>query len=359
MMCTSLSADWSSVSDSVVDSDPRQGDPALAAVDAGRRWDIMRNHTATHLLHAALHRVLGEHARQAGSLVAPDRLRFDFTHPKAMSPDEITRVETLVNDAVLENYPLEIVERPREQAIAEGAMALFGETYGERVRTITIGHAGQRMSYELCGGTHVPETGVIGVFLITSEGSVAAGIRRIEAVTGRGALQRIRTRLHSLKSAAERLATSPNPSPTASRRCSPRRTGLLKELGASKAQSAQAALEALTPTIIGGIPVLTALLPEADADTLRSMVDQFRERHPSSVAVLASVYDGKPVIIAALTQDLVARGWKAGDLVKEVAQVVGGSGGGKPMLAQAGGKDASTLPAALARVGPWVQAKLG
>ncbi len=253
----------------VVDGSPRQGDPALAAVDAGRRWDIMRNHTATHLLHAALHRVLGEHARQAGSLVAPDRLRFDFNHPQAMTPDEIARVETLVNEAVLENYPLEIVERPREQAIAEGAMALFGETYGERVRTITIGRAGQRMSYELCGGTHVPETGVIGVFLITSEGSVAAGIRRIEAVTGRGALQRIRTRLHSLESAAERLATTPESVPDRVEALLGEKDRLLKELGASKAQAAQAALEALTPTMIGGVPVLTALLPEADADTLR------------------------------------------------------------------------------------------
>ena len=343
----------------VVEGSPRQGDPALAAVDAGRRWDIMRNHTATHLLHAALQRVLGEHARQAGSLVAPDRLRFDFTHSQAMTADEITRVETLVNDAVLENYRLEIVERPREQAIAEGAMALFGETYGERVRTITIGRSGQRMSYELCGGTHVPETGVIGVFLITAEGSVAAGIRRIEAVTGRGALQRIRTRLGSLESVAARLATSPESVPDRIETLLGEKDRLLKELGASKAQAANAALEALTPTIIGGVPVLTALLPEADADTLRSLVDRFRERHPSGVVVLASVYDGKPVIIAALTQDLVARGWKAGDLVKEVAQVVGGSGGGKPMLAQAGGKDASALPEALARVGPWVQARLG
>jgi alanyl-tRNA synthetase len=311
------------------------------------------------LLHAALHQVLGEHARQAGSLVAPDRLRFDFTHPQAMTQDEIARVETLVNEAVLENYRLEIVERPREQAIAEGAMALFGETYGERVRTITIGRPGQRVSYELCGGTHVPDTGVIGVFLITGEGSVAAGIRRIEAVTGRGALQRIRTRLHSLESAAGRLGTSPESVPDRIEVLIGERDRLMKELGASKANAAGAALDELRPVMIGDLPVLTALLPEADADTLRSLVDRFREQHPSGVAVLASVSDGKPVIIAALTQDLVARGWKAGDLVKEVAQVVGGSGGGKPMLAQAGGKDASALPAALARVEPWVRAKLG
>ena len=171
----------------VLRGQPRRGDVALASVDEGRRWDIMRNHTATHLLHASLRLVLGDHARQAGSLVAPDRLRFDFNHTQAMSKGELERVQALVNQAVLTNYELDIRERPRDEAIGEGAMALFGETYGETVRTITIGDV-RRFSYELCGGTHVPETGVIGPFLILSEGSVAAGVRRIEAVTGRAAL---------------------------------------------------------------------------------------------------------------------------------------------------------------------------
>jgi alanyl-tRNA synthetase len=343
----------------VTEGNPREGDQARAAVNAVRRWDIMRNHTATHLLHAALQRVLGEHARQAGSLVAPDRLRFDFTHPQAMTADELTRVETLVNEAVLENYPLDIVERPREQAIADGAMALFGETYGERVRTITIGRSGQRVSYELCGGTHVPETGVIGAFLITSEGSVAAGIRRIEAVTGRGALQRIRSRLQSLDSAAERLGTSPESVPDRIEGLLEEKDRLAREAAATKTQSARAAFEGLAPIMIGEVAVLAAIVPDVNAETLRSLADQFRAAHASGVAVLASVSDARPVIIAALTPDLVARGWKAGDLVKEVAQVVGGSGGGKPMLAQAGGKDASALPDALARVVPWVRARLG
>jgi alanyl-tRNA synthetase len=338
---------------------PHEGDQARASVNASRRWDIMRNHTATHLLHAALRRVLGEHARQAGSLVAPDRLRFDFTHPHAMTANEIVQIEALVNEAVLENYPLEIVERPRDQAIAEGALALFGETYGERVRTITIGHSGERVSYELCGGTHVPETGVIGTFLITSEGSVAAGIRRIEAVTGRGALQLIRSRLQSLQSAADRLGSTPESVPERIESLLQENNRFAKEAAAARTQSAQVVFEDLRPVMIGEIAVLAAILPEADADTLRSLADQFRTKHTPGVAVLASVSEERPVIIAALTQDLVARGWKAGDLVKEVAQVVGGSGGGKPMLAQAGGKDPSALPAALARVVPWVQARIG
>ncbi len=181
-----MSARWCAAS-------PQVGDPAIAQVDAQRRQDIMRNHTATHLLHAELHAVLGEHARQAGSLVAPDRLRFDFTHPQAVTPEQLERIEAGVNRAILGDYRLNIAFKPLQQAISEGAMALFGEKYGEIVRTITIGGAEQPFSYELCGGTHVDETGDIGLFLITSEGSAAAGIRRIEAVTGRGAYELVQT----------------------------------------------------------------------------------------------------------------------------------------------------------------------
>ena len=182
----------------VTHGQPKVGDKAVAKVNTQRRQDIMRNHTATHLLHAVLHQVLGEHARQAGSLVAPDKLRFDFTHPDAIPAEKLEEVEARVNEVILNDLPLHKVEKSLEQAKAEGAMALFGEKYGETVRTITIGE-GKPFSYELCGGTHVDETGDIGVFLITSEGSAAAGIRRIEAVTGREAYRVIQKRSKALK----------------------------------------------------------------------------------------------------------------------------------------------------------------
>jgi alanyl-tRNA synthetase len=184
------------------------GDAARAIVDVSRRWDIMRNHTATHLLHAALRTVLGEHARQAGSLVAPDRLRFDFSHGQPLTPEELERVQRLVTEAILENAPLTIVEKPRRQAEAEGAMALFGETYGDTVRTISIGSPA-RFSYELCGGTHVPATGVIGPFVIVREESVGAGIRRIEAQTGREAQAYLERTSGTLQRVAALLETTP------------------------------------------------------------------------------------------------------------------------------------------------------
>lgn len=200
----------------VLSGKPNIGDDAIASVDAQRRVNIMRNHTATHLLHFELRSVLGEHARQAGSLVAPDRLRFDFTHPQALTTEQITSIEAGVNYNILGNYPLEINIKPLQTAINEGATALFGEKYDETVRTITIDrHSEQNkqlksFSYELCGGTHVGETGDVGLFLITSESSVGAGLRRIEAVTGRGAYQLVQRRLRSLGEAAALLDTSPD-----------------------------------------------------------------------------------------------------------------------------------------------------
>jgi alanyl-tRNA synthetase len=186
---------------------PQIGDAIVAEVDIERRWDIMRNHTATHLLHAKLHKVLGDHARQAGSLVAPDRLRFDFTHPEALTQEQLETIERMVNDEILENYRLKMVTKSLKDAMAEGATALFGEKYGEVVRTISIGYE-TPFSYELCGGTHVPETGDLGTFLIASEGSAAAGIRRIEAVTGRKAYDLIQKRFRDIKTTAAILNTS-------------------------------------------------------------------------------------------------------------------------------------------------------
>lgn len=336
---------------------PKVGDPATASVERERRLDIMRNHTATHLLHAALRDVLGSHARQAGSLVAPNRLRFDFTHPEAVAADEIDRIEKKVNDDILSNHPLLIRHQGREEAIQAGAMALFGETYGDTVRTICIGEP-SCFSYELCGGTHVENTSVIGPFVITSEGSVASGIRRIEAVTGRGALELIRARLATLDSITGELGVGVD-------QAHERVTKVLEDQHQLEGRQAKLRqtiafeqLDRLTPEQVDGIPVLADLLDDLDAESLRQLIDRFRSSNPSGVAVLASTQNGQPIMVAAVTEDLVARGLHAGELVKSVAEVVGGSGGGKPTLAQAGGKDASKLPEALAQVSAWVQAHL-
>jgi alanyl-tRNA synthetase len=354
----------------VTRGNPQAGDPAIARVDTLRRRDIMRNHTGTHLLHAELRAVLGEHARQAGSLVAPDRLRFDFTHPEPLSPEQLARIEAGVNRNILENYALNITHKPLQAAIAEGAMALFGEKYGETVRTITIGGqtapAGsngdqpQLFSYELCGGTHVEETGDIGLFLITAESSIGAGLRRVEAVTGRGAYELVRRRFRALGETAALLESSPEGAPEKARLLLDELAEARKTIAALRRDTAGnefvRSLEAVPQ--VAGVPVLTATLPGADADTLRQMADRFRQRYPSGVAVLASVADGRPTLIAAVTEDLVKRGLHAGELVKFAAGPLGGGGGGRPTLAQAGGRDASRLDEALASVPKWVESKL-
>jgi alanyl-tRNA synthetase len=336
------------------------GDQAVARVDVQRRRDIMCNHTATHLLHAELRATLGEHVRQAGSLVAPDRLRFDFTHPEALTPDQLAHIEAGVNRAIQEDSPVYSAFTSQKEAIAAGAIALFGEKYGETVRTISIGDP-QAFSYELCGGTHLDRTGEIGIFLILNESSVGSGLRRIEAVTGRKAYELIRMRFRALEKAAALLNTTPEELPQQIR-------ALQQELNQARKHlhSLQMALVAKAfehhlehPTaMIAGIPIITAQIPDADADTLRQMTDRFRQRYSTGVAVLASVQNEKPLLIAAVTKDLTERGLHAGELVKFVAKPLGGGGGGKPTLAQAGGKDASKLEQALASVPEWVQQKL-
>ena len=344
----------------VIKGKPAISDIAIAAVDAARRADIRRNHTATHLLHAELHRVLGEHARQAGSLVAPDRLRFDFTHPEAISAADLEEIEAGVNRAIYEAYPLKIVQKPLSQAIQEGAMALFGEKYGEVVRTITIGKQ-DIYSYELCGGTHVGNTGDIGLFLITSEGSAAAGVRRIEAVTGREAYALVQKRFKQLKQVAANLSSALDEAPE-------KTSNLVDELSTVEKENARLRQQLVAGEFattladtkkIGDVAVLTAILANANAETLRQMTDQFRQKHPTGVVVLGSALDNKPTLIAAVSDDLVKKGWQAGDLIKKVAALVGGSGGGRPNLAQAGGKDASKLSEALDQVIPWVKSKQG
>ena len=344
----------------VVFGTPKVGDRALARVDRDRRRAIMRNHTATHLLHAELRKVLGEQVRQAGSLVAPDRLRFDFTYPKAITPEELAQVEAKVNHEIFAEHDLIIQVKPLEQARQEGAMALFGEKYGAEVRTIRIGEGETPVSYELCGGTHVHNTAEIGLFLITSESSVAAGIRRIEAVTGEPAYAFARGRLNTLQETAQMLTVAPPEVPSKLQALQAQLENLEKENAQLHARLAQDAFANQLENVqqVAGVPVLTAIIPGANAETLRNLADQFRQRYASGVVVLATVVEDKPLIIAAVTPDLITRGIKAGDLVKRAAAVVGGGGGGKPELAQAGGKDASKLAEALDQVPVYIRETL-
>lgn len=338
--------------------EPKVGNLAFAQVDLQRRKDIMRNHTATHLLHAELRSILGEHARQAGSLVAPDRLRFDFTHPQPVTLEQLEKIEAGVNRAILTNYRLNIAYKPLEQAIEEGAMALFGEKYAATVRNITIGES---LSNELCGGTHVDETGDIGIFLITSEGSTAAGIRRIEAVTGWRAYELIQKRFQMIKNISQMLGVSPEDVPNKAAEVLETLNTAKKEISELRHElaSQEFVQRLVSVQTIKGVPVLAASLPGADVDTLREMTDRFRQKYPTGVAVLATVSkDGRPLVIASVTEDLIPRGLHAGELVKHVAQPLGGSGGGKPTLAQAGGKDAGQLDKALFMARQWVEEHL-
>ncbi|MBP9040645.1 MAG: alanine--tRNA ligase [Anaerolineaceae bacterium] len=338
---------------------PKVSDEAIAEVDQSRRMDIMRNHTATHLLHAQLHKILGEHARQAGSLVAPDRLRFDFTHPEAVTQEQLDAIERGVNQDILAAHALSIKVKPLQTAMSEGAMALFGEKYGENVRTITIDPE-QPISYELCGGTHVENTADIGSFLIVSEGSAAAGIRRIEAVTGRAAYDVIHNRNKILRRAARLTNASIEDLTEKINNLQDEVESLRIELGKVRQEWVKKEFEEkLTGmTNISGIPVLSVELKGADLDTLRQMTDLFRSKNPSGVVAVGSVINDKPMIICAVTEDLVKRGINAGEIVRHAASIIGGSGGGRPVLAQAGGKDSSKLPEAMASIPAFLKGKL-
>jgi alanyl-tRNA synthetase len=340
----------------VISGNPKVGDEAIVKVDRTRRMDIMRNHTATHLLHAELHKVLGEHARQAGSLVAPDRLRFDFTHPEALTDEQLDLIESGVNRAILENYPLSIRTKELKQAISEGAMALFGEKYGDEVRTITIGDE-KNYSYELCGGTHVEKTGDIGLFIITSEGSIAAGIRRIEAFTGRAAYDLVRKRMKVLKQASKQL--SANPEDIESKLIDNLETILSQQKQLTALRESQVINEfekkMENVSVIKGINILATVLHNANSENLRKVTDLFRQKISSGIVVVGSVIDEKPLIIASVTDDLVIRGIHAGDLVRSLAVEIDGSGGGKPNLAQAGGKNPNGLENAIKKVKEYVE----
>ena len=328
-------------------------DDVLAQVDATRRRDIMRNHTATHLLHAALRRVVGPHARQSGSLVAPERLRFDFTHVEALKPEEVAEVQRLVNEKIRENLPVRTQRKSYEEATAGGATALFDEKYAAEVRVVEVAEEddGGRYSAELCGGTHVHATGDIGQFIIVGEESIGAGLRRIEALTGRGADEYVRDRLTTLQQLRGRLAVTGDDAELVSRVDSlfeevdslkKRVQALEREVGRNRAESLLAEAEH-----VDGLSLLTARVPASSPEALREMGDWLRERLGSGVIVLGTVVDGRPNLLVMVTPDLTSRGLHAGELVKQAAQVTGGGGGGRPEMAQAGGRDASRLDEAL------------
>jgi alanyl-tRNA synthetase len=347
----------------VVFGHPKPGDPAVAAVDADRRHDIRRNHTATHLLHAALHQVLGEKARQAGSLVAPNHFRFDFNHPEAMTSEQVERVEMLVNAAVAADMIVHKEIKSREAAIAGGAMALFGEKYGETVRTITIAKpgVGEVYSYELCGGTHLDRTSDVGAFLIVSESSAAAGVRRIEAVTGRGAYELVARRFKMLKQTANVLKSALEEVPQKAELVQDELSVARKQVATLKTELAMAVFndQLSAAETLQDVHWLAMELAGADKDTLGRLADTFREKYPEKgVCVVATVSGEQVIVMAAVTHDLIKKGIKAGDLVGHLSRQLGAGGGGAPHLAFGGGRDAAKIPEALASVRGWLETKL-
>ncbi len=339
---------------------PRVGDATWAVVDYERRMDIARNHTATHLLHSELRYVLGEHVQQAGSMVAPDRLRFDFTHPAMLTEDELNLVTQSVNDAILVNYPVEVSQEAYQQAIGEGVIALFGEKYGDEVRVLRVGWPGEPFSQELCGGTHVHETGEIGLFHILSEAGVGSGVRRIEAVTGRVAMELLERQVGVLKRAAAYLGGSPE-------EVDRKALGLLDELQSARKeiarlqeQVARREFETLLDRVqsVGGASLLSARVSAPSMEVLREMTDWFRDRLGSGVVALGAVLGDRPALVVAVTPDLVERGVDATKLVRGMAHLVGGGGGGKPTLAQAGGRDPARLDDALGQAPRMVEEML-
>jgi alanyl-tRNA synthetase len=340
----------------VKEGELRVGVRVEAHVDVPRRRAIMANHSATHLLHAALRKVLGTHVTQKGSLVAPDRLRFDFSHFAPVTAEELREIEQLVNEQIRANTAAEIKLMPYDAAVASGAMALFGEKYEDEVRVLSFGG----FSTELCGGTHVSRTGEIGLFKIISEGGVAAGIRRIEAVTGQGAYEWVSQTDRLLRDVASMVKAGRDDVEDKVRQLVERSRKLEKEVAALKSRLASGQGNDLSSAAVdvGGVKVVATRVDGADAPALRDAVDQLKNKLRSAIIVLASVQEAnKVVLVAGVTADQTAL-VKAGDLVNFVAQQVGGRGGGRADLAQAGGNDPTKLDAALAGVASWVESKV-
>ena len=331
-------------------------DVVCASVDVDRRKAIMRAHSATHLLQKALRSVLGDHVHQAGSLVEPDRLRFDFTHYSALTPEEMTRVNSIVQNAVLEGYPIVTREMPIEQAKKMGATALFSEKYGDSVRVVNMGD----YSIELCGGTHLDNTAKVGPFELESEGSVASGVRRIEAITGKECMKKMERNQAVLFEAAAKLKTKPADVTARIQAQLEEMKELRRSIETFKARETSGEIDRILfgSHNIEGLRVITASVPNADAAKLRQMGDLLRDKDSSVVAVLASVNEGKITFLAVCGKEANAKGIKAGDLVKQVCTCCGGSGGGKPDCAMGGGKDPTKVDNALALVDDFVVAKL-
>jgi len=333
----------------------REGEEVAVTVDPRRRQGLRLHHTGTHLLHAALRKVLGTHVTQAGSLVAPDHLRFDFSHPGGIRDPELEQIESLVNEQVQANIVVSPAEMDLQAALQSGAMALFGEKYGDRVRVIRIGD----FSTELCGGTHLDATGQIGLFKVVSEGAVASGVRRIEAVTGEAALRHVGQEEAALRESAGLLKIPPLELPKRLQKLLDDQKQLEKQLAQLEGRLARSRAEDLVASAreVEGVPVLAARLDGLDPDGLRSVMDVLRDRLPQGVIFVGSAADGKVNLIASVSKDLTGR-VPAGKLIQEVAKVVGGGGGGRPDLAQAGGKDPAKLDDALALVPGLVEQRM-
>jgi alanyl-tRNA synthetase len=311
-------------------------DLVTAEVDAASRDATRRNHTATHLLHAALRQVLGTHVKQAGSLVAPDRLRFDFVHFQPLTRDELDRIERIVNEQIVRNTPVDTAERKTEEAIADGAMALFGEKYGDKVRVVSV----PGFSLELCGGTHVGATGDIGLFVVVGEGGVAAGVRRIEALTGGGAVAWVQQQRTALGSILDTLHASSDQAVVTIEKLQADAKRLAREASQLKTKLAMgggASTEGDDTVDVAGVKLARRKVADLDKDALRGLADSLKAKIKSGVVVLASTSDGKVQVVVSVTPDLTAR-IKAGQVVKEIAPIVGGGGGGRPDFAEAGGK---------------------
>ena len=321
-----------------------ENEDVAVAVETPRRQGLRQHHTGTHLLHAALRRVLGTHVAQAGSLVAPDHLRFDFSHGGSVKDREVEQIEELVNEQVQANTPVTHQEMDIKAALASGAMALFGEKYGDRVRVVRIGD----FSTELCGGTHLDSTGQIGFFKVDTEGAVASGVRRIEAVAGQSAVDAVTRQQRVLREIGDILKIAPAEAPQRLRKLLDEQRALERQLQELQGKAARSKADDLVAGArqVNGVAVVTGRIDGLDADGLRAVADRLRERLGSGIVLVGSVMDGKVNLVAAVTKDLTKR-FHAGKLVQEVARAVGGGGGGRPDLAQAGGKEPAKLDSAL------------